>query len=256
VSGPERFLVVNADDFGLTAGVSRGILDAHRAGIVTSTTALANLPAQPDADGEACRASGLGIGLHVNLTWGAPVSPLAAVSSLVNGDGRFSRDLTRLAAAARPDEVRREVEAQIEAFGRRFGRPPTHLDSHHHVHRVRGIDEVVLGVAVAGRLPLRSQDAGFREGLRRHGARTPDHFLGEDSAEPYWTVERLLHALAGLPVGVTELMCHPGHYDEALAYSRYGRQRETELAALCDPEVRATVERLGIRRCHFGTLPS
>jgi predicted glycoside hydrolase/deacetylase ChbG (UPF0249 family) len=66
--------------------------------------------------------------------------------------------------------------------------------------------------------------------------------------------ERFLDQLATLPLGVTELMCHPGFFDDDLAYSRYGRQREVELAALCDPEARATVERLGIRLCHFGAL--
>jgi chitin disaccharide deacetylase len=251
-----RVLVVNADDFGLTGGVSRGILDAHRRGIVTSTTALANLPPAPGLDAEAASLPGLGIGLHVNLTWGPPVSPAPTVASLVDGQGRFERDLAVVEARARPDDVRREIDAQLEAFARRFGRAPTHLDSHHHVHRRPRVGEIVLGVALGAGLPLRSQDAGFREGLRRRGARTPDHFVGGDGAEPYWTSQRLLDTLAGLPVGLTELMCHPGYYDDALAYSRYGKQRETELAALCDPEARATVERLGIRLCHFASFPS
>ncbi len=256
-AGATRVLVVNADDFGLTAGVSRGILDAHRRGIVTSSTVLASLPSQPELDAEAAALAALGLGLHVNLTWGAPVSPPAAVPSLVDEAGRFHRDLELVAARARADEVRREVDAQVETFTRRFGRPPTHLDSHHHVHRrVPRVGDAVLDVALDARLPLRSQDAGFREGVRRRGVRTPDQFLGEDSVEPYWTAARLLDALAALPVGVTELMCHPGRYDEALAYSRYGRQRETELQALCEPEVRATVERLGIALRHFGTLPA
>ncbi|MBI4013402.1 MAG: ChbG/HpnK family deacetylase [Candidatus Rokubacteria bacterium] len=252
----DRLLLVNADDFGLTAGVSRGILEAHRRGIVSSTTALVNLPAEAALDAEAAGLRSLGLGLHVNLSWGAPLSPVSAVASLVDESGRFSRDLRRLEERAEPDHVRRELEAQLEAFARRFGRPPTHLDSHHHVHRLTGVAEIVLDVALAARLPLRSQDPGFREGLRRRGARTPDHFLGGDSVEPYWTAARLLDTLAGLPVGVTELMCHPGRYDEALAYSRYGKQRETELGALCDPEARATVERLGIRLGHFGMLPA
>ncbi len=251
-----RFLVVNADDFGLTAGVSRGVLEAHRRGIVTSTTALVTLPAEPDLDAEATGLPGLGIGLHFNLTWGAPASAPDAVPSLVDAEGRFRRDPVLLSERARVDEVRREAEAQLDAFARRFGRPPTHLDSHHHVHRLPRVMDAVLGIVVAWRLPLRSQDQGFREGLRRHGVRTPDHFLGEDGPEPYWTSERLLDALAGLPVGVTELMCHPGHYDEALAYSRYGRQREVELGALCHPEARATIERLDIRVGHFGALPA
>ncbi len=251
-----RRLIVNADDFGLTAGVSRGILRAHREGLVTSATVLANLPPQPELDAAAAGA-GLGLGLHFNLTWGRPVSPAGTVPSLVDVEGRFGRDLAALQERARPDDVRRECETQIEVFSRRFGRPPTHLDSHHHVHRrVPRVGDAVLDVALDARLPLRSQDAGFREGVRRRGVRTPDQFLGEDSVEPYWTAARLLDALAALPVGVTELMCHPGRYDEALAYSRYGRQRETELQALCEPEVRATVERLGIALRHFGTLPA
>ena len=83
---------------------------------------------------------------------------------------------------------------------------------------------------------------------------TPDHFLGGDDPAPYWTVERLLDALASLPLGVTELMCHPGRYDETLAYSRYGRERETELAALLHPEARATIERLGIELASFSAV--
>jgi hypothetical protein len=114
--------------------------------------------------------------------------------------------------------------------------------------------DAVVDVVMAARVPLRSQDAGFRDGLRRHGIATTDSFVGDAQSEPYWTTERLLDQLATLPIGVTELMCHPGVFDETLAYSRYGRQREVELSALCDPEARATAERLDIRLCHFGAL--
>jgi predicted glycoside hydrolase/deacetylase ChbG (UPF0249 family) len=249
-----RRLIVNADDFGLTAGVSRGILRAHREGVVTSTTVLANLPPQPELDTAAAALPQLGLGLHFNLTWGRPVSPADTVPSLVDAEGRFGRDLAALEARARPDEVRREGEAQLEAFARRFGRAPTHLDSHHHVHRVPRVMDAVVDVVLAARLPLRSQDAGFREGLRRRDIATTEHFVGDAQAEPYWTTERLLDQLATLPLGLTELMCHPGVYDEDLAYSRYGRQRAVELQAMCDPEARATIQRLDIRLCHFGAL--
>jgi len=255
LSGAARALVVNADDFGVTAGVSRGILEAHRRGIVSSTTAMVNLAPQPETDAEALGLPRLGVGLHLNLTWGGPVLPAALVPSLVDGEGRFLGDPVVVAGRAAGDEVRREAEAQIEAFARRFGRPPTHLDSHHHVHRRPGVLDAVADVAIAAGLPLRSQDAGFREGLRRRGLRTADHFVGGDDPAPYWTLSRLLDTLAGLPTGVTELMCHPGYFDADLAYSRYGPPREAELAALTDPEARATVERLDIRLCHFGSLP-
>jgi predicted glycoside hydrolase/deacetylase ChbG (UPF0249 family) len=249
-----RRLIVNADDFGLTVGVSRGILRAHREGLVTSTTVLASLPPQPELDAEATSLPGLGLGLHFNLTWGRPVSPPEAVPSLVDAEGRFGRDLTVLGERARPEDVRREADAQIEAFARRFDRAPTHLDSHHHAHRAPRVMDAVVDVVLAARLPLRSQDAGFREGLRRRAVVTTDHFVGDAQSEPYWTAERLLDQLATLPLGVTELMCHPGVFDEDLAYSRYGRQREVELRAICDPEARATVKRLDIRLCHFGAL--
>ena len=94
--------------------------------------------------------------------------------------------------------------------------------------------DAIVDVALAARLPLRSQDAGFRDGLRRRGIATSDHFVGDAETEPYWTTARLLDQLATLALGVTELMCHPGRFDDDLAYSRYGRQREVELAALCD----------------------
>ena len=252
MSGPR--LIVNADDFGLTRGVSRGILDASRDGVVTSTTVMVNLGPQDDLDEEAQALDSLALGLHVNLTWGVPVSGAAAVPSLVGPDGWLVRDVRAAAARATAEDVRRETEAQIERFTLRFGRPPTHLDSHHHAHRQPGIMDAVLDVVVSAGLPLRSQDSGFREGLRRHGVATPDHFLGGDDPAPYWTVERLLDALATLPLGVTELMCHPGRYDETLAYSRYGRERETELAALLHPEARATIERLGIELASFSAV--
>ena len=249
-----RRLIVNADDFGVTEGVSRGILRAHHEGLVTSTTVLASLPAQTELDAVARDSAGLGLGLHFNLTLGRPVSPPETVGSLVDAEGRYRRDLAVLQERARQDEVRRECEAQIEAFTRRFGRGPTHLDSHHHAHRLSRVMDAVVDVVLAARLPLRSQDAGFRDGLRRRDIATTDSFVGDADVEPYWTTERLLDQLATLPLGLTELMCHPGFFDEHLAYSRYGRQREVELAAFCDREARATLERLDIQLCHFGAL--
>ena len=249
-----RRLNVNADDFGVTEGVSRGLLRAPHEGLVTSTTVLASLPAQPELDAVARDSAGLGLGLHFNLTLGRPVSPPETVGSLVDAEGRFRRDLAVLQERARQDEVRRECEAQIEAFTRRFGRGPTHLDSHHHAHRLSRVMDAVVDVVLAARLPLRSQDAGFRDGLRRRDIATTDSFVGDADVEPYWTTERLLDQLATLPLGLTELMCHPGFFDEHLAYSRYGRQREVELATFCDPEARATLERLDIQLCHFGAL--
>ena len=247
-----KVLIVNADDFGLTAGVSRGILEAHRSGIVTSTTLLVNREI-PTAQVEELKACGLGVGVHLNLTLGAPVSDPKRVPSLVDAEDRFIRDAREAAARAKPDEARIELGTQIDVFRRIMGRFPTHLDTHHHVGRHDPILDLVLDFARALKVPVRSQDAAVRSAARRLGLRTPDHFMGESGPEPYWSRERTLEHLAALPTGVSEFMTHPGYFDDDLAYSRYGRQRETELAGLTDSEAKRAVERHGIRLAHFGT---
>ena len=250
---PARTLIVNADDFGLTRGVSRGILEAGAKGIVTSTTVLVNRPIDPEQMAE-LEASGLGVGLHLNLTLGAPISDPGRVPSLVDGEGRFIRDARQAAARASKAEARIELGNQIDAFRALMGRFPTHLDTHHHVGRHEPILDLVLDFAKAIDVPVRSQDDHVRAAARRLKLRTPDHFMGESGPEPYWSAERVLERLRALPGGVTEFMTHPGYFDDDLAYSRYGKQRETELAGLTDPRAREVIARAGIRLAHFGSF--
>jgi predicted glycoside hydrolase/deacetylase ChbG (UPF0249 family) len=250
---PARTLIVNADDFGLTEGVSRGILEAHGAGIVTSTTVIVTRPIE-DALIESLRASSLGVGLHLNLTLGPPVSNPRRVPSLVDANGVFIRDPAEVGARADKDEARIELGTQIDAFRRLIGRFPTHLDTHHHVGQHPPILDLVLEFARAIKAAVRSQDARVRAAARRLKLRTPDHFVGEAGPEACWTAERVLAELGSLPGGVTEFMTHPGRYDESLSYSRYGEQREAEMAGLTDPRARALIEREGIRLAHFGSF--
>jgi predicted glycoside hydrolase/deacetylase ChbG (UPF0249 family) len=245
-----RALIVNADDFGLTRGVSAGILAAHRHGIVTSTTVL--VTGEPDRRQlDEARAVGLGLGLHVNLTLGAP---LTRGRSLVDGGGRFRRDPLRAAAGADAREVRAEVEAQLGRFEKLVGRVPTHLDSHHHVGLQPPVRDVVLDVARAHGLPVRSQDAAARTRARSAGLRTTDYFFGEAGPDAYWSLTRTLAALRALPAGVSEFMVHPGRSDDDLGYSRYGRQREVELAGLGGAAARGAAAALGITLTDFGRL--
>ncbi len=146
-----KVLIVNADDFGLTAGVSRGILEAHTNGIVTSTTLLVNR-AIPPAQVEELKDSALGVGVHLNLTLGTPVADPKRVPSLVDAEGRFVRDAREAAARAKADEARIELGTQIDVFRRIMGRFPTHLDTHHHVgrHRMRRYAEP-RGLSASGR---------------------------------------------------------------------------------------------------------
>jgi len=244
-----RILIVNADDFGLTQGVNAGILGAYRHGIVTSTTALVN-GAIPRAQVDAALDSGIGIGLHINLTLGAPIT---GAPSLVDGGGRFMRDARQAAARARPAEIEAEIGAQFERFETLFRRLPSHLDTHHHIGLLSPVREVVLAWAVRRRLPVRSQNASARRAARSAGLATPDHFFGESGPDAYWTPARALGHLKRLPGGVSEFMTHPGHCDAELSYSRYGRHRETELVGL-GAAARAAAAALGIRLCDFGAL--
>jgi len=245
-----RRLIVNADDFGLTPQVSAGILTAHRHGIVSSTTALVTAAIDDDSI-DALRDSGLGVGLHVNLTLGRPLS---GGRSLVDASGSFVRDARNAAARADDRDVEREVSAQIEKFTLLMGRRPTHLDTHHHVGLLAPVTEVVLDAALRLGIPVRSQNESARARARSAGLRTPDHFFGESGPGPYWSLACTLAHLKTLPLGVSEFMAHPGWFDDELAYSRYGRQRETEMVGLGTPAARAAVESLGIRLCHFGAL--
>ncbi len=245
-----RRLIVNADDFGLTPGVSEGILAAHRHGIVTSTTMLVNRELPRDLIARA-RDAGLGIGLHVNLTLG---KPLTRGASLVDTGGAFVRDARRAAARAKVGDVEKEVGAQIERFEKIAKAPPTHLDSHHHVGLHVPVREVVLAAARRLGVPVRSQDAAVRARTRSAGLRTSDHFFGESGPDAYWSPARTLRHLRALPPGTSEFMAHPGWCDPELSYSRYGRQREVEMVGLGSPAARAAVHALGITLCDFRAL--
>src|SRR5215472_10913720 len=144
-------LIVNADDLGWTEGVNRGIAAAHRHGIVTSASLLANGGAFDGAVKTAAELPGLGVGVHLNLSNGKPTAPSDQVRSLLNQEGQFSGGpeslLLRLAAQrVDPREVETEWEAQI-AKVRAAGIRPTHLDGHKHVHMLPGLFAVALRLA-------------------------------------------------------------------------------------------------------------
>jgi len=244
-------LIVNADDFNLSPGVSRGIFEAAAAGVLTSTTVMINLPADNEILRD-LRGSSLGVGLHLNLTFGAPVLPAWEVRSLVDGDGWLLRDPKGVAARAEPGEAARELRAQVEKFTAVVGRLPTHLDSHHFLHRYSPIREIVLDLAAELGLPMRADQPDLRVDAQERGLRIPDHFMGDATEEAYWTEARLRWALARISDGVTELMCHPGYND--VPWSRYSHQREVELRALTTPGLRTLLQDHGVDLIHFGAL--
>lgn len=234
-------LIVTADDFNLSVGVSRGIIAAHQHGIVTETSVLVNLGDLPQTAAWLAEAPHLALGLHLNITRGRPLAPLPAVAQLLDRDGLFPGSPQALPAPLPAAAVRTEFQAQSEAFVRAFGRQPQHLDTHHHVHQHPIVLEVLLELAISWQLPVRSIAPDMQAAIVARGLGCPSHFLGDAGDEPYWTVSRLVSTIRELQPGLTELMCHPGYFDAAIAYSRYGRQRDIEREALCHPTVAATV---------------
>jgi chitin disaccharide deacetylase len=208
--GGVRRLIVNADDLGYSSGVTRGILEAHEHGIVTSASLMVDEPGTEEAVALARDVPVLSLGLHAVLDHGGDV-------------------------VARTD-ADRELSRQLARFEQLVGRRPTHLDSHHHVHRDRRVRSAVAAFADRHRLPLRDRDAphcGEFYGRWEHESHLDQISVGT-----------LLDIVGRLEPGVTELGCHPGYADGLR--SSYTVEREHELRTLTDPLVRARVEELRI----------
>ena len=171
-----KLLIVNADDFGLNDTANDGIVQAHAAGAVTSTTLMVNGRAAERAALLAACHPELGVGLHFNLTWGQPVSAPAAVSSLVGADGMFlpREALARhlLTGRVRREQVCAELRAQLNRMAE-LGLQPTHIDSHQHVHGFGPVFSAVAEHCATAAIPMRvpwvaSADAGgFKRRVRR-----------------------------------------------------------------------------------------
>ncbi|MHB1390243.1 MAG: carbohydrate deacetylase [Thermoleophilia bacterium] len=251
-------LIINADDFGLTAGINRAVIECFQRGAVTSTTLMVNAGAARDAAALAATNRGLGVGLHLNLTAGAPTLPPEKVTSLVGANGKFpglQQMLVRLTLGrARTGELEAEVLAQIERC-RELGVEPTHVDSHHHLHahpRLRGI------LAWACRRAGIKKARGYRMAMRSPKAAairlaslipvggdallTPNRFSGIEAMGDRDMATALAAELSSTR-GVLEFMCHPGHADADLAsVSTYSDQRQVELIALLAGEWLAAIE--------------
>ena len=222
----DRILIVNADDFGQSPGVNAGVIEAHERGIVTSASMMVCWPAAHEAAEYGRAEQVLSIGLHLDL------------GQWTFAEGEWTADYERV-PLSNPDEVEREVRRQLGLFRELVGRDPTHLDSHQHVHRNEPAKSVTARLASELGVVLRERSSRVRY---------CGEFYGQTgTGEPFpegISLEHLVELIATLPPGNTELACHPGR---ALgADFVYGRERERELAALCDPRARAAIEREGI----------
>ena len=235
-----RRLIVNADDLGRSRGVNRGVLLAHKNGIVTSTTLMANAEAAEDAAWLARDQKQLGVGVHLVLTHAKPLSPPRAVPSLVREDGSFPPRPHLVRGKLRGEEVLAEFRRQIDHATKLLGRPPTHLDTHHFVQDEPEVLWAFTTVAKERALPVRNQSRAQRDGLRKSGLRTPDQFVRDFYGAEAIRPAALLALLRRIGDGTNELMCHPAEIDESLLSSSYARERAAELKTLTAPEIVAT----------------
>ena len=229
-----RQLIVNADDFGRSDGINRGIAEGFERGIVRSASLMVRWPAAKQAADYATLHAGLGVGLHFDLSeW--------------RYDGEWL-PVYEVLEERSPEAVTLELDAQLEAFARLMRRLPTHIDSHQHVHREEPIRAAVIAAGEELGVPVRE----CTPGITYRG-----DFYGQwGRGEPYpegITVESLLEVLASIPDGVTELGCHPAAEPEL--ESSYAHERPVELAALCDPRIAAAVVEHEIELCSFADLP-
>jgi predicted glycoside hydrolase/deacetylase ChbG (UPF0249 family) len=248
-------LIVNADDFGRTPGVNAGTIEGHLNGIVTSATVMVLEKAAREGIRQAQeRAPRLSLGLHFVISGGgSPASAEASVPTLAPG-GRFPRKAEMMAEAIPEEEIRRELLAQLALFDLAAGRPPTHIDSHHHAALHASVKAVFAAVAQGRGLPVRASNPKARNDLRAAGLKVPDWFLTSFHGDGA-TFGELTTLLLNVPNGTTELMCHPGRADAALLEgSSYAKEREKELEILCDPAVREVVAKNGIELVGFDQL--
>jgi predicted glycoside hydrolase/deacetylase ChbG (UPF0249 family) len=228
------FVIVNADDFGQSPGVNRGIIAAHEGGIVTSASLMVRWPAAAEAAAYARADLRMSVGLHLDL------------GEWCCRDGQWAR-LYQVVDEEDPGAVDAEVHRQVEAFCDLMGRGPSHIDSHQHAHQKEPVRSSVLSAARRFGVPVRH----FSASVRYHG----DFYGQDDEGNPYHdgiSVRGLVALLQGLGPGWHELGCHPALGDDL--ETMYRAERVLEVETLCDPGVRTALAELGITLCSFADV--
>jgi len=278
-----RYIIINADDFGRHAEINRAVEEGLVHGCLRSATVMPGGAAFAGAIDIARRHEELGLGVHFTLVDGHPILPPEEIPSLVGSEGDFLPDHTALLkrylkGSINLEEVRRELAAQLQKV-EATGVPLSHVDSHQHMHTLPGIIDIVLDLAAragirAVRTPRTPLFAGAFGGLgqlvgrlglstlarlaackvHRCGLLTPDHFAGIVAGEAVSEGE-LLHLIAHLLQGTTEVMMHPGTKNDVLQEdSGWQHDFEAELAAILSPHVGAALQKAEVEPVNFRHL--
>jgi predicted glycoside hydrolase/deacetylase ChbG (UPF0249 family) len=279
-------VILNADDFGLVQGVNKGIIQAHREGVLSSASLMANAPGFENAVDLAAQNRGLGVGVHLNILRGRPLSESRHVKSLVTKEGNFCPSVFRLywkLKSGRIDlgEIEKELRMQIERV-MDASIVPSHLDSEKHSHMIDPLFTLTLKLAkdygiakmrfirefcltpklmqIGKALFISLSGSARKRRLEAEGIKSTDHFCGI-CASGRMSAERLQKTLSCLKDGVTEIMVHPGFISQDLielekTFGSYyiNRYRELELKALLDSGVKKIFTDRGIQLMSFHQL--
>jgi predicted glycoside hydrolase/deacetylase ChbG (UPF0249 family) len=226
-----KYLIINADDFGYSQGINRGIIAAHMQGVVSSTSLMVDAPCVIAAVAAAKQCPSLGVGLHFAVT---------------SEHGTLC-DLNDVGAVAR------ELHRQYRSFCDLMGRVPTHIDSHHHVHLREPLKPLFLAWGVEHHLPIRRLGQVHYDG--RFYAQWYDEQWHPHAAPEWVSVDYLEKLLRTVPDGITELACHPGLMTDDLD-SSYRSEREIELTTLLNGRVLSLIRALDIQLVNFAALPN
>jgi len=227
----QKYLIVNADDFGQSPGVNRGIIEAHEHGIVTSASLMTRWMAAGEAALYAREHPKLSVGLHLDLgEWICRGDTWVPLYSVVPLDDQSA--------------VKHEVARQIDRFRCLMGKEPSHINSHQHVHMREPLRSVALDLSESLGVPLRNLCPAVHYSMNFYGQTSDGQPLHKQIS-----LEWLIDTLSKLPRGLNVLPCHPGYADDLNTI--YQRERTYELRVLCDPRLRAAITALGIKLCSF-----
>lgn len=248
-------LIINADDFGHSKGINMGIIEAYQDGILTSTTLMAGMPGFDQAVELSKQNPGLGVGVHLTLTCGYPVSK--GLKTIVDDKGAFQNlsfyenkdnlDLINL------DEVYKEWKSQIEKVIA-SGIVPTHIDSHHHINSVGKLKKIYLKLADEYNLPVRN-NFELPEGYKST-SKMIDYFDHIGSSKSIWKHMDTNNLIKDCKnYDSIEIMCHPAYVDAFLVEnSSYTLGRTSTLKELLNPEVKKLLEDNGIKLVTFNNI--
>jgi predicted glycoside hydrolase/deacetylase ChbG (UPF0249 family) len=227
-------LIVNADDFGQSPGINKGIIKAYESGILTSASLMVRY-SHAVAAWEYAEGTDLGVGLHVDLgEWKYNGHSWEAVYEVVSTDNA--------------NAVKREVNRQLEMFFKIAGKKPTHLDSHQHVHKNKLLLPLFIEIARELDVTLRSY-SGYVKYCGHFYGQSSDGFPVHDAIG----IKNLRSILTSLEDGITEVACHPAA--DIDIETMYGEERKIEVESLCDESIKESISESGIELCSFAGIP-